>query len=322
MSLDKLMDAIGQIDPVYVEEAEQWKGEADQRREKRQKKAALRRRLLHGALPTAACLALILMGAFFVIQNGGGAKKNADGSSCIENDYSNEDGAKKPGNPNSGAASEEKNNQTANETDKVGDVETVDGLDCFAGQEYPITMNEIKVIETTCVPEASAVAVTSTLSMEELQSYYGMAVQPSWLPEDMALSDYRNPALQPEWANQSNGAGQPDGSGQSVLQVGYDEAGNVVNDNNTLYYRDDTGKRELFLSVRTVEAGWIASLGEGQWETTEIQDRPVLMGHYRDSTAADCYIAIFKKENVTFTIITKGFSKQELCKVLINEVQK
>ena len=348
MSLEKLVDAIGQIDPVYVEEAEQWKKEEPGRQADTEQSGRMpskkrsqgrRRRFLYQILPTAACLVLLLSGALYIARNGLGIKGGSDKAAQDQNAGS--DGM------NSGEVSgEEIENCDDNDgaaqgsSSEIGD--TTDdkpeqthvpntGLGQETLQEFLAAINEIDQIKLEYISqygEADEASYKELGSLEELEAAYGITIQAAWLPTGMELTDYRSPAEQ--LVNEGTGGS----AAYASARITYNAAGKVLNDNNTLHYMSRTGAQELFQSVRTVESGWIATLGEGQWETVTVQDVQMLIGHCQsgedscseqnviwsgsstEEETANCYIAIFQKGKVTFTIITRGLSGQELFQLL------
>ena len=94
----------------------------------------------------------------------------------------------------------------------------------------------------------------------------------------------------------------------------YNKDHQVVDDNNTFLYESEDGNRSLEIGVRTTESGIITEFEDDDLKTSEINNREVTIA--RLAAEDECYLAIFTKEGVTFTIQTKNLTEEELLMVL------
>ena len=94
----------------------------------------------------------------------------------------------------------------------------------------------------------------------------------------------------------------------------YNKDHQVVDDNNTFLYESEDGNRSLEIGVRTMESGIITEFEDDDLKTSEINNREVTIA--RLAAEDECYLAIFTKEGVTFTIQTKNLTEEELLMVL------
>ena len=94
----------------------------------------------------------------------------------------------------------------------------------------------------------------------------------------------------------------------------YNKDHQVVDDNNTFLYESEDGNRSLEIGVRTMESGIITEFEDDDLKTSVINNREVTIA--RLAAEDECYLAIFTKEGVTFTIQTKNLTEEELLMVL------
>ena len=79
-------------------------------------------------------------------------------------------------------------------------------------------------------------------------------------------------------------------------------------------YESEDGNRSLEIGVRTTESGIITEFEDDDLKTSVINNREVTIA--RLAAEDECYLAIFTKEGVTFTIQTKNLTEEELLMVL------
>ena len=128
----------------------------------------------------------------------------------------------------------------------------------------------------------------------ELEEYFGTKICPASIPEDLELSGDKD-----------------------AYHVGYDEDGNVVDDNNELIYSDESGKRTLKIGVRTTESGIVTRFADENLTTSVMNAITVTAGRYRTGQAgAENYIAIFEREGIIFTIESFGLTEKEFTTVI------
>ncbi len=284
MKIEELTDAIGAIDCKYVEEAELWHG-------------AKKRLLLPGMLiPLAACLSLAVYGTHGLLNRRGAAEsgESAAGAESAVEQSAEENGRKAAGNAWEGAGQE---------TD--GGAVTSGGLSDVAepagGQKQEaddsgtqIRVNEVKTFSSTIYDIASPERV-EWFRAEELAQYYGTLVVPECLPEGLV----------------------PEGADEARYAVAYDGKDTVVDDNNTLTFSDESGRRALDISVRTVEqAGEVFSFADDGLAVSRVNGREVTIGHYRGKEGDDCFLAAFEVRGVLFTVRSTNLTEAELIDIL------
>lgn len=299
MKIDELLDALGKIDPVYIEEAE--------------KARFARRRRVKYWVPAAACAALLILGGSFGLWRlGNGAAdmtesageaagktdmaenaEAADAAACEDAAASgvaeNAEETALPGDAG-GAVPEESVEGTApaGNADGAAPAESADqavlaesaGENAAADNVWKV--NEVGELQTAVACGAEAPAKVEYYTAEELEAYYGISILPELLPEGYALE------------------------GTETYAVGYDADGNVVEDNCTLIYRDSETGGELRISARTVDLGEMTSFADTKLAASVIGGTEVTVGHYRTGSSGggerDGYLAVYEKDGVTVTV--------------------
>lgn len=277
MKIDELLDALGKIDPVYIEEAEKAR-------------FARRRRVKYWA-PAAACAALLILGGSFGLWRlGNGAADMAEsaGEAAGKTDMAESAEAADAAACEDAAASgvAENAEETALPGDADGAVpeESADGavLAENAAAENVWKVNEVGELQTAVACGAEAPAKVEYYTAEELEAHYGISILPELLPESYALE------------------------GTETYAVGYDAGGNVVEDNCTLIYRDSETGGELRISARTVDLGEMTSFADTKLAVSVIGGTEVTVGHYRTGSSGsgerDGYLAVYRKDGVTVTV--------------------
>ena len=154
------------------------------------------------------------------------------------------------------------------------------------------------------------------MSAEELEQYYGVTVFPKNLPENLVAyaeehdtdTAYVQSSIQPLDGEKEKNQNTAERS------IYYNKDHQVVDDNNTFLYESEDGNRSLEIGVRTMESGIITEFGDDDLKTSVINNREVTIA--RLAAEDECYLAIFTKEGVTFTIQTKNLTEEELLMVL------
>lgn len=276
MRVEQIMDALSGIDPEYIREAEQW--------------TPVKKRRLPSRLSVAACLILVMAGSFIALSSVKTDRNNAGAAGAPElNSGSDTDSAESilsEGSQAFGPGSLEKAAQPENaaeEKEAVPEMET----------RASIIFNEVSGITSASYNTAEAEQL-AYVNASELEEYFNVTIFPAWLPDGLSMQE---PAR-----------------GYSIA---YGSSRSVLNDNNMLVYRDASGTRELCVSVRTVEAGEVLSFAETGLKSTVIDGTELTAGHYKaDQQQEDCYLAVFRKENVDFTIQAKNLTRDEVENVL------
>lgn len=306
MKIDELLDALGKIDPVYIEEAE--------------KARFTRSRRVKYWVPAAACAALLILGGSFGLWRlGNGAAdmaesageaagktdmaenaEAADAAACEDAAASgvaeNAEETALPGDAG-GAVPEESVEGTApaGNADGAAPAESADqavlaesaGENAAADNVWKV--NEVGELQTAVACGAEAPAKVEYYTAEELEAYYGISILPELLPESYALE------------------------GTETYAVGYDAGGNVVEDNCTLIYRDSETGGELRISARTVDLGEMTSFADTKLAVSVIGGTEVTVGHYRTGSSGsgerDGYLAVYRKDGVT--VIVEGTAMKE-----------
>lgn len=283
MKIEELIDAIGQIKPEYIKEAETW--------EPLEKKEQKRRGILQfkrwrRLIPVAACVCLLAAGATYGLLKDGGAATEESAGALESMEEAAEDSAGEGG-MTDGAAPPD-----AEAAAGSGEAESAAGA---VGQDR-IVINEVKELSGAvyCGVDPSR---EEFYTSEELQGYYGVRILPEELPEGLALSATE---------------------GQKY-HVAYNEKDEVMDDNNKLIYQNASGDRKLEITVRTTESGEITSFADSDLEASVIGGREVTVGHYETGSTGvknDGYLAMFEKEGVSFTVQSTGLSEEEILRVL------
>lgn len=287
------IDVIGKIDPAYVKEAEQWS------------KAAQKKRNLRHFTAMAACVCILLAGAVVSfdlwVQN---KDTGAETESAVAEGM------------NEGASAKNERNDTAIATAEEEQTEEVEvtSVEESADANEQITINEVSELTTIAID--MGYEQEERMSAEELEQYYGVTVFPKNLPENLVAyaeehdtdTAYVQSSIQPLDGEKEKNQTTAERS------IYYNKDHQVVDDNNTFLYESEDGNRSLEIGVRTMESGIITEFEDDDLKTSEINNREVTIA--RLAAEDECYLAIFTKEGVTFTIQTKNLTEEELLMVL------
>lgn len=298
MKIDELLDALGKIDPVYIEEAE--------------KTRFARRRRAKYWVPAVACAALLVLGGSFGLwrlDNGAADMAESTGEAAGAADM-----AESTGDAAGTADMAESAAEAADASDAAAPGEKADAAEGTAsgnvaddgaavtgavpeyaenaGPEAAETvwkMNEVEELQTA-VACGAAPASVEYYTAEQLEDYYGIRILPGTLPGDYALED----------------------AAEKKYAVGYGSDGSVIEDNCTLLFKDAHGG-ELRISARTIDMGEMTSFADTKLAASEIGGTEVTVGHYRigssGSGESDAYLAIYEKDGVTVTV--EGIAMKE-----------
>ena len=282
MKREQWEDAVGKIDPAYVREAEQWK--------KLSRRAFLTKRVL----PMAACICVLLTGAAFGwnrLFDGG-----STGDTCgVEMAAGNQADRPESAQDTTAEAEDEKENtkifveneaETAQDT-AAGSVESLQGSK--EGQEDDIFINSVDQLNTVCIDIGAD--HEEQFGAEQAQEYYGVKVLPEQIPEDLNVSE------------------------EPSFTVAYSKSGEVVLDNNTFSWKSEDGSMQLDVNVRTVDSGMITEAYEDDLKASRINGTEVDILQYTREDVA-CYVALFEKEGVTFTVSSKNLTEEAFLTVL------
>ena len=287
------IDVIGKIDPAYVKEAEQWS------------KAAQKKRNLRHFTAMAACVCILLAGAVVSfdlwVQN---KDTGAETESAVAEGM------------NEGASAKNERNDTAIATAEEEQTEEVEvtSVEESADANEQITINEVSELTTIAIDVGNG--QEERMSAEELEQYYGVTVFPKNLPENLVAyaeehdtdTAYVQSSIQPLDGEKEKNQTTAERS------IYYNKDHQVVDDNNTFLYESEDGNRSLEIGVRTTESGIITEFEDDDLKTSVINNREVTIA--RLAAEDECYLAIFTKEGVTFTIRTKNLTEEELLMVL------
>ena len=271
-------DLIGKIDPVYVEEAEQW-SKAAQKKTRRRRFTAM-----------AACICVLLITAIasfdlFFPKKEAPAEMAANPESAADTDQTilNE----------AAPASEktDKNDSSTPEQVKESDdistsVQTAVSESASASEQ--ININEIDSLE--CLAIDMNIDHDADLSGNEMEEYYGVKIFPESLPADLADESLTG-------------------------KLYYNDKNQVIADNNVFEYRAPDGKKYLQIGVRTIESGEIIQFADDGLAASVINGIYVTIAKITDEKQ-ECYTAVFEKDNVKFTIQTKNLTPDELLSIL------
>ena len=287
------IDVIGKIDPAYVKEAEQWS------------KAAQKKRNLRHFTAMAACVCILLAGAVVSfdlwVQN---KDTGAETESAVAEGM------------NEGASAKNERNDTAIATAEEEQTEEVEvtSVEESADANEQIMINEVSELTTIAIDVGNG--QEERMSAEELEQYYGVTVFPKNLPENLVAyaeehdtdTAYVQSSIQPLDGEKEKNQTTAERS------IYYNKDHQVVDDNNTFLYESEDGNRSLEIGVRTTESGIITEFEDDDLKTSVINNREVTIA--RLAAEDECYLAIFTKEGVTFTIQTKNLTEEELLMVL------
>lgn len=271
-------DLIGKIDPVYVEEAEQW-SKAAQKKTRRRRFTAM-----------AACICVLLITAIasfdlFFPKKEAPAEMAANPESAADTDQTilNE----------AAPASEktDKNDSSTPEQVKESDDISTSGQTAVsesASASEQININEIDSLE--CLAIDMNIDHDADLSGNEMEEYYGVKIFPESLPADLTDKNLTG-------------------------KLYYNDKNQVIADNNVFEYRAPDGKKYLQIGVRTTESGEIIQFADDGLAASVINGIYVTIAKITDEKQ-ECYTAVFEKDNVKFTIQTKSLTLDELLSIL------
>lgn len=282
MKREQWEDAVGKIDPAYVREAEQWK--------KLSRRAFLTKRVL----PMAACICVLLTGAAFGwnrLFDGGSTGDTCGVEMAAENQADRPESAQ----DTAAEAEDEKENTKTfveNEAETVqdmaaGSVESLQGSK--EGQEDDIFINSVDQLKTICIDIGAD--HEKHFGAEKAQEYYGVKVLPEQIPEGLNVSE------------------------ELSFTVAYSKSGEVVLDNNTFSWKSEDGSMQLDVNVRTVDSGTITGVEEDDLKASKINGTEVDILQYTREDVA-CYVALFEKEGVTFTVSSQNLTEEAFLTVL------
>ena len=287
------IDVIGKIDPAYVKEAEQWS------------KAAQKKKNLKHFTAMAACVCILLAGAVVSfdlwVQN---KDTGAETESAVAEGM------------NEGASAKNERNDTAIATAEEEQTEEVEvtSVEESADANEQITINEVSELTTIAIDVGYG--QEERMSAEELEQYYGVTVFPKNLPENLVAyaEEHDTDTAYAENTTQSLSGQKEEKQTSDTRSIYYNKDHQVVDDNNTFLYESEDGNRSLEIGVRTTESGIITEFEDDDLKTSVINNREVTIA--RLAAEDECYLAIFTKEGVTFTIRTKNLTEEELLMVL------
>lgn len=177
----------------------------------------------------------------------------------------------------------------------VGSASDGDDASGLATQESSsLIVNEVDSF-TAISYDMQAPDQTVSYTVEELQDYYGVRI----VPEDTIA-----------------GFGLAEQAPEMEYEVGYDESGEVVSDNNTICWQSEDGTRVLKVSARTTESGIITTFTEDDLEKSQVAGTDVTVAHDAGNTAVDYYLSIYETNGVTVTLETEGLSETDVQNVL------
>lgn len=287
------IDVIGKIDPAYVKEAEQWS------------KVAQKKRNLRHFTAMAACVCVLLAGAVVSfdlwVQN---KDTGAETESAVAEGM------------NEGASAKNERNDTAIATAEEEQTEEVEvtSVEESADANEQITINEVSELTTVAID--MGYEQEERMSAEELEQYYGVTVFPKNLPESLVAyaEEHDTDTVYVQSSIQPLDGEKEKNQTTAERSIYYNKDHQVVDDNNTFLYESEDGNRSLEIGVRTMESGIITEFEDDDLKTSVINNREVTIA--RLAAEDECYLAIFTKEGVTFTIRTKNLTEEELLMVL------
>ena len=287
------MDAIGKIDPVYVKEAEQWN------------KAAQKKRTIKHFAAMAACVCVLLIGAVstFTLFFNRGDKGTETAAGMAEPEQQESQIAE----------SADTSVETAEAAYEEGVTDT-EAVTAQADTNEKITMNQVDQLNTVAID--IGYARETVLDAQDLEEHYGVTIFPENLPKELTAD-----AGQEETATSYvdnlvqtlQGSQKVEEAGFTGI-IGYNDANEVVADNNTFFYESLDGSKSLEIRVRTTESGEITEFADDNLKTSVVNDNEVTIARLAGDD--ECYLAIFTKEGVTFTVQTKNLTEAEMLMIL------
>ena len=271
-------DLIGKIDPVYVEEAEQW-SKAAQKKTRRRRFTAM-----------AACICVLLITAIasfdlFFPKKEAPAEMAANPESAADTDQTilNE--------PAPASEKTDKNDSSTPEQVKESDDISTSGQTAVsesASASEQININEIDSLE--CLAIDMNIDHDADLSGNEMEEYYGVKIFPESLPADLTDENLTG-------------------------KLYYNDKNQVIADNNVFEYRAPDGKKYLQIGIRTTESGEIIQFADDGLAASVINGTCVTIAKITDEKQ-ESYTAVFEKDKVKFTIQTKSLTLDELLSIL------
>lgn len=303
MKKTDLIDVIGKIDPTYVKEAEQWS------------KAAEKKRNFKHFAAMAACVCILLLGAVVTFELAGqGGKTEAAKESAS------------PAAEGAGERTAETGADEAGQEEEKAELAQTDGA-MESATEEDAADSEDRVIINEAV-EVNVVAIDIgyesdvVMDAEELEAYYGVTVFPDKVPEDLVAAAWEDKVPDgTDTVEQTSSSENKQLSIQKELAENGEFSGRIyynkeeaVGDNNTFCYESQDESRSLKISVRTKDTDMITEFEEEDLDISQIHGVEVTIGKLAGEE--ECYVAIFAKEGVTFTVQTKNLTEQEFLMIL------
>ncbi|MDL2300947.1 hypothetical protein LJC58_01180 [Lachnospiraceae bacterium OttesenSCG-928-D06] len=352
MKTDDLLDALGNIDYKYVEEAEKLTRESLEdsslvekersQQERNQKKRRKWKSSYSIYLSAAACLCILLviqqvhtkrvknihedmdisrqqeMNEMAVMEEGLEESLTEDmAENVAENDEAISElptagGAEKQSNKEKEEQENAEDAKTTGELENLQQevvqescMEAADDLeiqDMLTDAEELIAEKDIVINKIDSVQRMIACTIEpaqiEALSLEEAEMYYDVMLAPELILTDLIM--------------------QKDTS----WEIGYDEAGEVMCDNNIFSYADPSLERILKISMRTADTGEMVSFETGSAQKKSLLNEvEVTIGSYQGQDKTKCYLVLFDKGNVHVTIECENLSQEEMVAVLVSLLQ-
>ena len=290
MKTDDLLDALGEADPAYIQEAEDVR--------------YLGARKKH-FMQMAACVALLLIGGSYGIwqqyestaRTDMAKTESAETADTYEAVASDGDMTSDAAAPDGTAESAEEYEAAAQSTagdgngiQEAAQPESAAGIDWY--------FNEVEELQTSIACGAEA-AKTVSLTEEQLQNYYGIKVIPDAIPDGYVQTDE-----------------------EKTYQIGYDADGNVIDDNCVMRYENSETAGWFTIRARSTDIGEMTSYVSGGLKPMTVSGVKVTAAHYpagsSGGTFTDGYLATYKKNGVTVNVQSEGLSRDEFCALVEN----
>ncbi len=284
MNVDALIDAIGKIDPRYVEEAEReqnfsesFVSEMDSK--SRQTVTVQTKKERHGGwkkqrtlwLSLAACIGLlVLVGTTGVLYINLAPSADSTADACYEE---------------SAEATGMAENDMIEEEAAV-DLES--GVEDLAQDK--IVINEWEEIASIQTDIQATNMTAENISAEELEAYYGVKIFPEQLPEDLTISAEL----------------------QKNYYLYYDKDGNLTADENEVFYQSKDGVRSLQIFV----SGVTGKTDTNDWEVSVIDGYEVVLLHWQSSQGEEKYRAEFENGDVYFKVDGTNLTQEEILDIV------
>ena len=290
MKTDDLLDALGEADPTYIQEAEDVR--------------YLGARKKH-FMQMAACVALLLIGGSYgmwqqyenATHTDVAKTESAETADTYEAVASDGDMTSDAAAPDGTAESAEDYEAAAQSTagdgngiQEAAQPESAAGIDWY--------FNEVEELQTSIACGAEA-AKTVSLTEEQLQNYYGIKVIPDVIPDGYVQTDE-----------------------EKTYQIGYDADGNVIDDNCVMRYENSETAGWFTIRARSTDIGEMTSYVSGGLKPMTVSGVKVTAAHYpagsSGGTFTDGYLATYKKNGVTVNVQSEGLSRDEFCALVEN----